>query len=358
MGALPLHCSIIHNHLPLLIRLTSGNVRLSSEGMSEPSDQPSDQPTTGFRPFIDVPGIYDLPELVYHSDPVAPAPSLSRSIGKLLLEASPAHAYAQHPRLGGSAPTGPAGGDEDMDVGTAAHSLFLEGTDLAVLSPYDAYRSNDAKAWRAAAVVEGKIPLKMRAYDGAMRVVDRLLQFRERTGLFIAGKPEQTVIWDEGDHWARCRIDWLPDDPAAPLLDLKTTGSLATAGGWGRTAFQFGADLQAAMYPRGVEFVRGEAPDGMLFVVVETHPPYGIRVFGMDPVAIEVGQAKAAAARAVWVQCLAAGAWPSYPPEVEWIFPPPWIVRQWEEAKVGGIGRATEDPKLIERMIAAGNMGG
>jgi hypothetical protein len=142
------------------------------------------------------------------------------------------------------------------------------------------------------------------------------------------------------------------------LLDLKTTGGLATVAGWGRTCFQFGADLQAAMYPRGVEFVRGEAPDGMWFVVVETAPPYAIRVFGLDPVAVEVGQAKAKAARAAWVQCMHAQQWPSYPLDPEWILPPPWIVRQWEETKIGGIGRAVEDTQFIEKMVRLGSWGG
>lgn len=308
--------------------------------------------------IITEPGIYSMAELDYHSDPVAAAPSLSRSIAKVLIEASPAHAYAQHPRLGGRAPTGPASGDDDMDVGTAAHALFLQGLNLVERIEFDSYRTNAAKAARDDARARGMIPLKSAQYDAAMNVVEALEAFRAKTSLFTKGKAEQTIVWDEGDHWARCRIDWLPDDAAAPLLDLKTTSGLATVPGWGRTCFQFGADIQASMYPRGCEFVRGEAPDGMLFVVVETSPPYAIRVFGLDRIAIDVGHAKAAAARAVWMQCMTAGAWPSYPLAPEWILPPAWIVRQWEETKIGGIGRAAEDTEFIERMIKAGQFGG
>ena len=306
---------------------------------------------------ISEPGIYSMAELDYHSDP-APVPSLSRSIARLLIEASPAHAAAQHPRLNGRAPTGPASGDDDMDIGSAAHAMFLEGEDVVAVVPFDSYRTNAAKELRDDALREGKIPLKSKQYATALNVVEALEEFRAKTKLFTAGKPEQTLIWDEGDLWCRARIDWLPDDPAAPLLDLKTTGGLATTAGWGRNCFQFGADLQASMYPRGCEFLRGEAPDDVLFVVVETEPPYGIRVFGLDPVAIEVGHAKAQAARAVWMQCMEAKQWPSYPLTPEWIMPPPWIVRQWEETRIGGVGRAVEDTKFIERMIKQGNWGG
>jgi hypothetical protein len=303
--------------------------------------------------------------LAYHADPVTAAPSLSRSIAKLLIDASPAHAYAAHPRLGGSPPTGPAHGDDDMDIGTAAHAMFLEGLDIAECIPVDSYSKNsptmkasEAKELRDAALAAGKIPLKRKPYNSALQLYESLEEFRAKTGLFTKGKPEQTIIWDEGDHWARARVDWLPDDPAAPLLDLKTTGSFATLAGWGRIAFQFGADMQGAMYPRGCEFLRGEAPDGVLFCVVETSPPYARRLFGLDPVAVEVGQAKCAAARALWVQCLKANAWPGYPLNPEWLLPPPWQIRSWEETKIGGFGRAVEDTQFIEKMIRLGSWGG
>jgi hypothetical protein len=309
-------------------------------------------------PRITEPGVYEMPDLEYHSDPVAAAPSLSRSIAKRLVEASPAHAYAQHPRLGGTPPTGPASGEEEMELGSAAHAMFLQGLDIVEHIPFDSYRTKDAKEMRDNARSRGMIPLKTKAYNSAKNLYEALEEFRDRTGYFTQGRPEQTVIWDEGDHWGRCRIDWLPDDPAAPLLDLKTTGGLATLAGWGRTAFQFGADLQAAMYPRACEFVRHEAPNGMLFVVAETSPPYAIRVFGLDDIAVDVGRQKAAAARAIWIQCLALGQWPSYPLNTEWILPPPWEVRNWEETRIGGMGRATEDTAFIEKMIRLGSWGG
>ena len=245
-----------------------------------------------------------------------------------------------------------------MELGSAAHAMFLQGLDIVEHIPFDSYRTKDAKEMRDNARERGMIPLKTKAYNSAKNLYEALEEFRDRTGYFTQGRPEQTVIWDEGDHWGRCRIDWLPDDPAAPLLDLKTTGGLATLAGWGRTAFQFGADLQAAMYPRACEFVRHEAPNGMLFVVAETSPPYAIRVFGLDDIAVDVGRQKAAAARAIWVQCLALGQWPSYPLNTEWILPPPWEVRNWEETRIGGMGRATEDTAFIEKMIRLGSWGG
>ena len=78
---------------------------------------------------------------------------------------------------------------------------------------------------------------------------------------------------------------------------------MATERSWGRSAFDLGYDLQAAFYPRGAECVRGEPPGDMHFCVVETDPPYAIRVFRMSRAGLEIGQAKANQALNIWSNC-------------------------------------------------------
>ena len=142
---------------------------------------------------ITAPGIYQMPDREYHADPVAAAPSLSRSIAKLLIEASPAHAFAAHPRLGGSVSQTAASGDDDMDVGSAAHAAFLEGdTDKIVHVQFDSYRTNAAKEFRDQTLRSGKIPLKTKQYDAAMHVAEALENFRIGTSLFM--KDRKSVV--------------------------------------------------------------------------------------------------------------------------------------------------------------------
>jgi hypothetical protein len=172
--------------------------------------------------------------------------------------------------------------------------------------------------------------LKRHKYDRTMRVLEALETFRAKTGAFTAGQPEQTLIWREGECWSRAMIDWLPDDPSAALWDLKTTGSHATESGWGRGAFDRGYDIQAAHYARGAELLRGEAPGDMHFAVIETSPPYAIRVFRLSPPALDIGAAKAAEARALWAECIGSGEWPAYPLDPAYIDPPAWVLRDWE----------------------------
>jgi hypothetical protein len=309
-------------------------------------------------------GIHDIPDIEYHADP-APEPSLSRSIAKLLIETSPAHAFAGSPRLTGAAPTHEA--TDAMDIGSAAHRIFLHGQDDIAVIPFPTYQSKDAKAQREAARQAGLIPLKAADYEHALRIVDALEDFRVRTGAFTGGKPEQTLIWQDTGHWGRCKVDWLPHEAGAPLWDLKTTAGFAVEKVWSRAAFEGAADMQAVHYARGAEIVRGEPPDGMLFCVVEQSAPYGIKVFSLSPAALEIGQAKCAEARARWVECLATREWPGYPPEIEVIEPPPWIMRQWEARTATGRAlrhqptrseRAEVREARIEKMLASGNFGG
>jgi hypothetical protein len=261
------------------------------------------------RRRIRKPGIYDLTAAEYLADPCA-QPSLNRSIARWLVDASPAHAWQAHPRYGNRADDN--ADDDTMDVGSAAHAAFLLGEDLIAEFPFDSWRSDAAKARRAAARLTGRIPLLRDKAATVRAVVEALYRFRQRTGAFTQGKAEQTVIWREGDSFCRCKPDWLPDDPTAPLWDLKVTSGIASPASWKYRGAEVAADIQAVMYPRGVGEVRHRTPDGMRFCVVEEQEPHGIRVFRYTGEAEEIAQAKWDRALELWQQCQASGEWPGY----------------------------------------------
>lgn len=284
---------------------------------------------------IDKPGIYDLSAAEYHADPVS-VPSLSRSIALLLCDLSPAHAAVAHPRLLGSGLEDPdeaviaTDAKEDRDVGTASHAIFLRGENIIEKIPFDTYQTKAAKQLRDDALAAGRIPLKQSKYDDVMRLVDVLEQMRARTGFFTAGKPEQTLVWQVGGVWCRCMVDWLPDDPSAPLLDLKTTGGRARSTTWARGAFDKGYDLQATLYTEGAAEVRDGEVCPMQFIVAETKPPFGIRRFELSPEALDVGLQRLTYARGLWSRCLTEKNWPSYALDPEWIEAPIYVLREWD----------------------------
>jgi hypothetical protein len=172
-----------------------------------------------------------------------------------------------------------------------------------------------AKARRSAARAAGKIPLLQDKAATVRAVLEQLYRFRQRTGAFTRGKAEQTVIWQEGEIWCRCKPDWLPDDPTAPLWDLKVTSGIASAATWKYRAAEVAADIQAVMYPRGVTAVRPRSPDGMRFLVIEEEEPHGIRVFRYSGEALEIAQAKFERAAELWRECQATDRWPNYSDE-------------------------------------------
>lgn len=310
------------------------------------------------RAPIAAPGIYAVSDKDYLADPVV-EPSLNNSIAKLFAELSPAHARAAHPRFNAELEDDST---EAQDVGSAAHAAFLRGDSIIELVDFDNYRTKAARMARDSIIAAGRVPLKRERYDAVHRIVAALEEFRARTGAFTQGKPEQTLVWREGLAWCRAKVDWLPDEPSAPLWDLKIISGKATLRGWTRQAFDLGTDMQAAFYPRGAESVRGEPPEGMNFCVVESTPPHGIAVFGFSPVALEIAHAKVAYAIRRWQTCIAENRWPSYDPAVQWIDPPVWIMREWDAIAatndLRSIPNGRADHATVERMIESGNLAG
>jgi hypothetical protein len=307
---------------------------------------------------IDTPGNYGLSDEDYLADPVV-VPSLNNTTIRNIL-VSPAHAWAAHPRLG-AAPDAEWDSTDAQDLGHVAHAMFLLGENKVRVLNVENFKTNKARDMRDAAIAEGRIPLKLSSYENVRRVVDKLEAFRLRTGAFTLGKPEQTLIWTEDKEWGRCKVDWLPDEPSAYLWDLKTTTGLANAATFGRSPF--GYDTQAVWYCRGAECVRGEPPEGMRFCVIETKPPYGIKVFEFTPAAIGDAQEEVHEALQLWKRCRETDTWPTYPDDVEWIDLPPWTLRDRAWRRQSGRGLAREprpagDQAAVNMMLNTGNLGG
>ena len=314
---------------------------------------------------INTPGIYEaIPEAAYHADP-CPAPSLSRSVLRLLVRRSESHAYIAHPKLGGLADTDP-GGDEIADYGSAAHAAFLQGHSIIKRLDYPDWRTNAAKAAREQAYADGCIPLLTKSHSRCMRLIEVLEDFRLKTGAFTHGKPEQTLAWQDGPTdgsvWCRARVDWLPDEPSAPPWDLKTTSGAAMLGPWSRIAFDGGYDLQDAFYGRGLEILRGEPPEPMKFCVVEQKPPFGISVFEFSAIARELADEDVRQGLRLWDKCLSANRFPSYPWDTQMVDPAPWVIRDRISRSLisprnQDLLRGREHPNAVS-YIETGNFGG
>jgi hypothetical protein len=263
---------------------------------------------------------------VYQADPCE-TPSLSSGIAKLLLTRSAKHAWARHPRLN---PEFKRVEEEKFDLGTTAHELLLRGLDIAHVVDADSWRSNAAKDERDNARAAGLVPLLVKDYERTQGMVEaiRAQLHGLNIPLFVDGKAEQTLVWEEQGVLCRARLDWLRDDHEA-INDLKTTSASANPHDWcRRTLWGIGADIQVVMYRRGVLALTGRLPD-FYYLVAECQAPYAISLVTLAPSALELAEKKLDRALHAWKECLATGIWPAYPTTVAYAELPPWVEQQY-----------------------------
>jgi hypothetical protein len=274
-------------------------------------------------------GIYTIPAEEYHSDPCE-EPSLSASVAKILLNKTPLHAMLAHPRLN---PNYREDESARFDIGSAAHSLLLEGDGKMVVVDAKDWRTNAAKEERDAARAIGKYPIL--AYQEhnireMVKVAKAFISTSELAGIFELGKPEQTLVWrEENGIWCRARLDLLSNDYRR-IIDYKTTTS-ANPEEWARKQIiQLGYDIQAQFYTRGTYIVTGVSPE-FTFLLQEIEPPYACSLVAFDNTYLNLGNMKIDIAIRLWETCMSGGVWPGYLPTVQYCSAPVWAMREFDE---------------------------
>jgi hypothetical protein len=282
----------------------------------------------------------DVPAADYHRDP-GESPSLSSSVAKILLDATPRHAWTAHPRLN---PAFEAETDAKFDLGSVAHELILgRGKGYDVVEADD-WRSKAAKEARDAARARGLVPILARhaldAWAMARSVVKRMREIPDLSPLLgdsetslANGLAERVMVWrDIGGALCRAMIDFQGPAPTA-IWDIKTTGVLLDDETRARQIVNLGHDVQAAFYLRGLSQLLPDLAGRFRWrwIVVEDSPPFEVRV--IEPLAelLEIGDRKAALAIEKWRRCVDTGRWPGYPPHVTRIGLPAWATERWLE---------------------------
>lgn len=268
----------------------------------------------------------------YHADP-GDHPTLSSTIARLLVNRTPAHAWAAHPKLN---PDYQFAGTDATDMGTAVHQLLLRDDRVDVL-PYENYRTNNAKHDRDSSRAAGRVPMLTHQWGEAMRVADKVREQMASLNVdpfpFTEGQAEHTIRFQANGANCRSMLDWLRNDHTY-IDDLKTTGLTADPHTWGRKLFGMGYDIQAAFYCRAVEAEYGVTP-GFRWVVVETKPPYPVSIVTLSAEAMDAARAKVDSAILIWNECLAKNEWPAYSRDLHTADLPPWQKDLWAEVDPG-----------------------
>lgn len=245
----------------------------------------------------------------YHADNLDGAPHFSRSVALRILQQSPLHAWASHPKLGGGLPDIATAA---MDGGALIHRLLLGGGPKVAVIHANDYRKKEVQRQRDEARAKGYIPVLEKHWKQAE---DEQLAIRERlAGLGIdldAYASEQTIVWTEDGVACKARLDLLSDDSALPILDLKITDAISI-GAFERGIQSTGLDLQWAAYTSAVGEVRPEWAGrvDLEFILCERRPPHDVAIVPLAKNMQSLGEQRWRRALGIWRQCLASGAWP------------------------------------------------
>ncbi len=292
---------------------------------------------------ITKPGIYDgLPMADYIADP-CPEPSLSRGAIERLVMSTPAHMEEDHPRMGG----GGGGSNKAADLGSAAHGVLLGGDERIVWVEIEDkknlgemiwapnFTTNAAKAVRDDAHAAGDIPMLDHQRRPLEDMVGIAREFLKDLTSGATGKAEQTVIWKEGDDWARCRPDWFASELADIIVDYKTTG---LKGGPDKFIANMmkpdkGYDIGARWQTRGIDALKGKTSRDFVFMVQESFKPYCCFNVALTDHMAQIADEKIAFGLKLWRECQKAEQWPGYNSAVHYAEPATFSVFDWEARK-------------------------
>ncbi|MHB8283997.1 MAG: PD-(D/E)XK nuclease-like domain-containing protein [Caulobacteraceae bacterium] len=157
------------------------------------------------------PGIYhDVPIDAYHSGHLCVGKSVSTTSLKRVLR-SPAHFWA---RSVWNPNHEPEDRSEALDEGAAAHCRALEPEKFVagfVVSEFDDFRTKEARTWRDAQRLDGKIVLTAEQDAKILRMAERLKRDQTALALFRDGLPELTLA--AKDEARRCATSWRTSGP-------------------------------------------------------------------------------------------------------------------------------------------------
>ena len=322
----------------------------------------------------------NMPADAYHADPCE-QPSLSASMAKVIWNQSMAHAHAYHPRLGNAGPAKEStkamrsgsilhwlatGRDKppiviageyqsaidrrkDIEAAKAAREIAVgavylpDDIDETPIKYYDAYRSKDAKAFKAEALARGLVPMKRAEYDDAIAKAQPMAEAFKRLNVDFTTGPradgsvgysELTIMHridtPEGGIWVRCRLDFvLVGENWIEAYDLKTTQKSARPDHVGKLLADQDAGIQRAAYTEALQvaFPHCAHHIGWQFVVIESTGHCGSSIGDCDPVEREIGEHAWRVAKNAWSRGVHRDEWPGYQPSQNGQFEAP----SWRE---------------------------
>lgn len=286
---------------------------------------------------ISTPGVYDIDMDTYHGD-CAIGPSVSGSGLVKIENTSPAHFWH-------ASYFNPNREDRDtgaLRFGRAAHAWILGQPEFEkefVVSPYDEFRSKEAKAWREKQTRDIVKPSQL---DAIKSMSESILRTPLIQNAFKDGKAEQSIIWKDKETgiWLKTRPDWLPNTLQF-VPNYKTCRS-SRPSDFTRAAFELGYHQGAALCLDGLREVLGWDAN-YYFVAQEKLAPYVATLIVMKDTAIEWGRLQNRSALRKLAECINNDTWPGYASGAVEIDIPAWTEKGLLDRHEAGEFQAKEE---------------
>lgn len=196
-----------------------------------------------------------------------------------------------------------------------------------VLSPFESFRTKEAKEWKAEQLEARRTILTEGRLDEVSKAIEALSAHPIAGKMFAPGTGTSQAIETGSirDVQFKCMLDWvgLDDDY---LTDLKTIQKVDRRTIEKHSA-NFGYHVQAAIYRKIWSQAHPEDQrEKFRFVWVESSYPYNVAVTEMPESSIQAGEAKAAELLTTLIDCTKSNAWPGpFNDEVAEIGVPDWV---------------------------------
>lgn len=260
---------------------------------------------------------YAMSDLIYHNHH-----ALSSTQARQILESPARYKWAL---------TQPARTSDAFDIGHAVHAKVLGVGATIVAFEFNDWRTKAAQEARDDARAAGSTPLLAKDARTVDAMAEAVLAHPEARALFEQpGHAEASVFahCNETDIDLRARFDYLPDfDLPEPIaVDLKTTGTKATAREFGKSIANYGYHVQQGHYLDALALAIGTRDIAMRFVVVEKNAPHFVAVHQLDDLYSHIGIDAARDARRTLRECLNTDTWPTRLEDIQYIDAPTWLI--------------------------------
>jgi len=202
--------------------------------------------------------------------------------------------------------------------GTMVHTALLEPATFDQrywIGPEVSKNSNQWKAFVASCTASGVLPSTAEDREAAFTCAKNVRAHPVVGPLLASGNPEVSCFWADPATGVKCkaRLDWVHVTSVATaiLLDLKTTED-ASREAFKRSVVRYGYARQADWYEKGYALASGLAVSPMLFVVVESAPPYLCVAYTLDRWFMAQAAKTNHALRSLYAHCVEFDEWPGY----------------------------------------------